>query len=293
MALPLVTYLVGFPLDFPESRFFDSALGVIQPATTTKFVVETPEGIRTVFKGEFTVSGGIVTGGTVTGYVTFVGHTKMLKASGFALDALAVVAALDAVRQSDDFDQFRALFGSDSETARKFVGSAHGDEFGAWGEGSIGLGKGGDDDVVGGAGSQTLKGGQGDDVLSGDIAADVGSKDFLYGGKGHDIFFFRATGTPFDYGPPDAIKDFSAKNDVVQVDVAGGDAGVGPGFLDDEQFHIGKAAKTAEQVIIYDKKTGALFYDADGSGAAAQVQFAKLSKGLALEADNFYGYANL
>jgi serralysin len=50
---------------------------------------------------------------------------------------------------------------------------------------------------------------------------------------------------------------------------------------------IGAFATTAQQRIIYNSATGGLFYDADGTGASAQVQFAQLKAGLALTTANF------
>ena len=50
---------------------------------------------------------------------------------------------------------------------------------------------------------------------------------------------------------------------------------------------IGAAATSAEDRIIYDSSTGNLFYDPDGDGAQAQVQFAQLQTGLALTAADF------
>ena len=43
------------------------------------------------------------------------------------------------------------------------------------------------------------------------------------------------------------------------------------------EFHAGAAAHDANDHIIYNAKTGALFYDADGTGGIAAVQFAKVS----------------
>lgn len=45
---------------------------------------------------------------------------------------------------------------------------------------------------------------------------------------------------------------------------------------------IGTAALDANDYLIYDSTTGALFYDPDGNGAGGAVQFAVLSTNLAL-----------
>lgn len=60
-----------------------------------------------------------------------------------------------------------------------------------------------------------------------------------------------------------------------------------PGTLSKAAFHKGTAAADADDRIIYDKKSGALFYDADGNGGTAQVQFASLEKGTKLKASDF------
>jgi serralysin len=45
---------------------------------------------------------------------------------------------------------------------------------------------------------------------------------------------------------------------------------------------VGPAALDASDNIIYDDTTGAIYYDSDGTGAAAAVQFAQVTAGLAL-----------
>jgi len=53
------------------------------------------------------------------------------------------------------------------------------------------------------------------------------------------------------------------------------------------QFTTGSAAADASDRIIYNSLTGGLFYDADGTGAGAQVQFATVSTGLAMTNSEF------
>jgi len=54
------------------------------------------------------------------------------------------------------------------------------------------------------------------------------------------------------------------------------------GSLPSEQFTIGSAATDASDRLIYNKTTGALLFDSDGTGATEQEQFATLSTGLAM-----------
>jgi Ca2+-binding RTX toxin-like protein len=53
---------------------------------------------------------------------------------------------------------------------------------------------------------------------------------------------------------------------------------VGSGSLDAGSFvsEAGAQAHDANDFIVYDSSTGALYYDSDGSGAQLQVQFATL-----------------
>ena len=51
-----------------------------------------------------------------------------------------------------------------------------------------------------------------------------------------------------------------------------------PGKLKKAMFWTGKAAHDASDRIIYDKASGALYYDADGTGRSAQVKIATLPR---------------
>ena len=49
------------------------------------------------------------------------------------------------------------------------------------------------------------------------------------------------------------------------------------GVLEANAFRVGSKAADADDRIIYDLSSGALFYDRDGNGAARQVKFAVLA----------------
>lgn len=131
------------------------------------------------------------------------------------------------------------------------------------------------------AGSDNLNGGSGSDLLDGGLAADT-----LTGGAGEDSFRFS---TALGNGNVDWITDFNVSDDTILLDSlifasAGGDGALAVGA-----FHKSTAgvAHDADDRIIYDTDSGALFYDADGSGQGAAVQFARLSKNLNVSAADF------
>jgi Ca2+-binding RTX toxin-like protein len=109
--------------------------------------------------------------------------------------------------------------------------------------------------------------------------------DTLTGGLGNDHFLFS---TALGASNIDTISDYSVPNDTIRLDDAIFTGLTPLAFLAASQFTIGAAAADAADRIVYDSATGALFFDADGSGAGAAKQFAVLSTGLALTAGDFY-----
>ncbi|NIX78022.1 M10 family metallopeptidase C-terminal domain-containing protein, partial [Microvirga terricola] len=115
-------------------------------------------------------------------------------------------------------------------------------------------------------------------------------KDTLSGGAGRDVFVFN---TKLNAKTNvDKITDFNVKDDTIWLDNAifrklGKGSLDKPGKLNKAFFAIGDKAKDGNDYLIYNKKTGELFYDADGNGAGQAVKFAQVQKNLALTAADF------
>jgi len=105
----------------------------------------------------------------------------------------------------------------------------------------------------------------------------------LTGGLGNDVFLFDASPGVANL---DQVKDFNVAQDGIHLAVAIFTQ-LAAGGLSPDAFFIGASAHDASDRIIYNGTTGALSYDADGLGGAAQMQFATLSTGLALTNTNF------
>ena len=130
----------------------------------------------------------------------------------------------------------------------------------------------GSDTLFGGAGNDTLLGGEGADTLRGGLGFDS-----LYGGANADRFeFFRGDGD-LDY-----IYDFQPGADKIALSGFGGTAT----FALRQGTGV-QTPTTAEGTFLYDKTTGYLSYDADGSGGAQAVLFARLSPDLTLQTTDF------
>jgi hypothetical protein len=171
-------------------------------------------------------------------------------------------------------------------------------------------GLGGNDKLYGFAGNDTLNGGAG--------------KDKLYGGDGQDVFVFDA---PVKKGHFDHIEDFKASDDTIQISLSalkafkvkgakasdvtskkGSDDKGKPddkgsketvGFdkffmkgqkLQKKFFDIGTKPDDADgsnDYIYYNKKSGIVYLDADGSGSAKGVEILKVKPGTTLSANDF------
>jgi Ca2+-binding RTX toxin-like protein len=120
--------------------------------------------------------------------------------------------------------------------------------------------------VIGNNGSNVINGGDGNDELT--------------GRGGQDSFLFNtalnaATNV-------DVITDFNVTDDTILLDQDIFSSSLGLGYISAGEFVIGAAAQDANDRIIYDSSTGALYYDSDGVGGTAAVQFAQMNTGLGL-----------
>ena len=131
--------------------------------------------------------------------------------------------------------------------------------------------------MTGFGGNDELRGNGGDDWLNGRAG-----KDTLTGGAGADHFVFDIR---LSKGNIDRITDFAAGKtrscSITTIFAALGDS------IELSEFAIGTRAPDADTHLIYNSRTGALSYDADGSGRGAMQQFATLQSGLHLTAADF------
>ncbi|RDI55130.1 glycoside hydrolase family 113 [Microvirga subterranea] len=140
--------------------------------------------------------------------------------------------------------------------------------------------------LVGTNRADKLVGGGGNDRLSGKLG-----KDVLTGGVGKDVFVFDTK--PNKKTNLDTITDYSVADDTIWLDNAvfkklGKGSASKPGALKKGFFKVADKAKDGNDYLVYNKKTGILYYDADGSGAGKAVEIAKLSKNLKLTAADFF-----
>lgn len=272
---------------------------------------------KIVFDGSFTVGGGVVTGGTVTGFHVISDGKELASVKGYAIGFDALGDMVAAIHDSGDWSLLQtALFGKGLEindhSGSSYMGGTAvadilrgldgGDHIeGNWGNDQIFGGSGndqlegdkGNDKLYGGAGADTLygednddrlDGGTGNDTLWGNAGKDTliggdgndrvdggAGNDVLTGGKNKDIFAFSES---LAVSGVDHITDFATGFDRIELRASAFSLPVGP--LAKAAFFAGAAAHDANDRIIYNKATGALYYDADGQGGVAPVKFAVL-----------------
>jgi Ca2+-binding RTX toxin-like protein len=132
--------------------------------------------------------------------------------------------------------------------------------------------------LTGTSGNDLINAGAGDDTIWAKNGSDV-----LIGGAGKDAFTFD---TKPGSGNVDVIVDFNVPNDRIRLNDSAFTK-LKPGQLLSSAFVVGDKALDSSDRIIYNNKTGALYYDADGNGSAAAVKFAVVENLAKLTAADF------
>ncbi|WP_230532830.1 calcium-binding protein [Microvirga roseola] len=157
-----------------------------------------------------------------------------------------------------------------------------------------------DNRLYGNSGSNELYASSGKDKVYGNSGNDKlwGGKgnDYLKGGSGRDTFVFDTklySAKTNKKKNLDKVADFSSKYDTLWLDnkyfkKIGSGSERKPKKLKEKYFELGTEADDRNDHLIYDKKKGKLYYDADGSGSKDAVQFAQFKKGTILKYSDFY-----
>jgi Ca2+-binding RTX toxin-like protein len=226
------------------------------------------------------VDGGAVTGGVMNGYDVLAGTNLLVRGSGYDTDGAALFKAIVDFQSGTDWSSLSKLT---EDLPLKVVGSNRND---------LGLtGSAWDDVLLGKRGSDFLYGAQGDDIIEGGRGRDyingAEGSDTLWGGRGEDAFILAEMDPLAPPTTVDRIKDFTPGEDVITLLFRMFDPpAAGP--LGKQYFHKGPEADTAEQRVLYDKKSGHVMVDFDGSGSGAAYVVAKVDPGTKLGASDFY-----
>jgi Ca2+-binding RTX toxin-like protein len=198
--------------------------------------------------------------------------------------------------------------GGDGGNDSVYGGAGNDRAYGGAGNDKV-YGNAGHDRVYGGSGHDTVDGGSGNDWVYGDSGNDrvyggTGNdmvnggtgNDRLYGGAGSDAFVFNtklgtaSTDRKVNF---DTVVDFNVRYDSFLLDNAvfkklGSGTMSNPTELNADYFVTGSRARDSDDYLIYNKKTGVLSYDADGSGSKQAVEFAQVSNKVALTYKDFF-----
>jgi Ca2+-binding RTX toxin-like protein len=138
---------------------------------------------------------------------------------------------------------------------------------------------GGNDDLFGGGGNDALFGGRGNDALDGG-----GGRNSATGGDGADSFQFSAQ---LRAGNVTTITDFKIGRDLIELNNSAFPGIGGRGKLPASKFVLASQYDGQDDVVVYNKTTGALLYDLTGGDLADAIRFASVTAGLNLSNKDF------
>ena len=214
-----------------------------------------------------------ITGGTITQITIVFQKQTVMTWSGLDFSASSMFTNL----VSDDWDALNALLFSTGDTYNLTDGN---DKARGFGGNDVMRGFDGNDGLIGDQGNDLLEGGLGRDKLTGGLGVDT-----ISGGAGADSFVFTQSGVQ----NREVLTDFDASEDQMVFNPAAFAAlGATSGPLAASRFVAGTAAADSADRLIYQKSTGTLWYDRDGSGDAAKVLVAELADGTTLTAADIF-----
>ena len=223
--------------------------------------------------------------GSTTAKVSIVDDDNGIEVMSFGIsdDTYLVSAASDLIVEN---------LGGGYDIARSTVSytlGANVDELVLLGSAKNGVGNSLANRIVGNASANRLDGGKGADTLAGGAGNDTldggGGKDALAGGKGNDTFRFTSAASSAN---ADRISDFKSADDRLLLENSVFTQLGSAGKLAARAFHAGSSAHDASDRLIYNKATGQLFYDADGSGKTPQAIVANFGAGTAVTLDDLW-----
>lgn len=265
-------------VDFASMSIFEDVLDLeVAQNSSTRLVLQ-EDGDRVTFAGSgfrfVSQRGEIVdvTGGSVTRITVQLDGKSYVDWTGLKVSARDLAGAIF----TGDWNKLNGLLLGNADTIKASNGN---DNLSGFGGNDTIYGYAGRDQLDGGAGRDKLFGGDGNDTLIGG-----GGMDTLSGGAGADVFAFVARGA----ANRDIITDFNSKQDDLHFDNDAFTAFAYTGKLRAADFVLGTAAKDAADRFIYQKSTGNLWYDADGSKGGAKVLVAELADGTTLTAGDIF-----
>ena len=259
-------YLALLPMQLPDAEVSTGKLRLFGGQSASLTLTGTGFGLS--------VTGGVpdVTGGTINGLILRYEGRVITRVTGLQVDAEEMFNYI----QANNFIGYLNLIAKGHD---RVDGTELADGISGWTGNDSVFGAKGDDMIEGHNGKDQLYGGRGNDTLAGQ-----NGQDTLFGGKGADVFVFAESPGA---AHRDVIRDFKPGVDEFRLDR---DAFVGIGPVDvlaAESFRTGLVAKDGDDRILYQKSTGWLYFDPDGSGAADKIAFARVTAGLTLSASDF------
>jgi Ca2+-binding RTX toxin-like protein len=266
MTDPVGPSVIGNPLSAFSNESGSSFMVTVSGAT---FVANSAP-------GDFLYVFSVPFSGTITDVAKSVAGVEQYDVSGLNISIGSVISSSGAVLATSAL-----LAGDDSIMGSPFadllLGGAGNDTIDGGGGNDTVIGGDGNDAIHGRGGNDSVAGGTGNDTIDGG-----GGKDTVTGGDGNDQFVFDTTlnaHTNLAY-----ITDFTHGQDLIDLSGHIFHSRVGhhvaPIHVNAHTFYAARGAHTAHSVsthIIYNTKTGALYFDPDGTGHKPAVEFAVLA----------------